>query len=59
MGKEIDKATKAVVSAWVDSGINPAYHRMQQARLRDDWPVMFKAIYALVKADRESHEETT
>ena len=59
MSKEVDKAAKAVVNAWVDSGINPAYHRMQQAHLRDHWPVMFKAIYALVKATMESHEETT
>lgn len=59
MSEEIDKAAQAVVNAWVDSGINPAYHRIQQARLRDDWPVMFKAIYALVKATMESHEETT
>ena len=58
MSKEIDKAAQAVVNAWVVSGINPAYHRLQQIHLREHWPRMFLAILALVKAARESHEET-
>lgn len=27
---------------WTDEGANPQYHRAQQARLRSEWPMIYK-----------------
>ena len=41
----------AVRRAWLDSGPEPAYHRMHQDNLRRNWPVLYDAIRKAVNHD--------
>ena len=41
-------AAQRVVDAWVIPGVRPSCHRSEQDRLRRDWPVLARAIEALV-----------
>lgn len=45
-----DPAVQAVLEAWIDSGINPAYHRAMQMKLRKEWPVLAQALDHLIPA---------
>ncbi len=42
-------AADDVKKAWTRPGANPAYHRQEQRRLRDRWPVLAQAIEKLVR----------
>lgn len=45
-------AARTVAEAWAVPGPSPAYHRQQKDRLRREWPVLYKALEALVVAFR-------
>lgn len=46
-------AIEAVVQAWVNQGPVPGYHRHMQSKLRKEWPVLAKALEALVVEEWE------
>lgn len=46
-----EQAVKAVIEAIRNEGSHPQYHREVMARHRREWPTLWKALDALVKAD--------
>lgn len=48
----VAQAMEAVVEAWTNPGTHPAYHAAAQARLRQEWPVLARAIEQFVAAAR-------
>src|SRR5690349_3872358 len=42
------KAVQRIKDALLDKGIAPAYHDAQLRKLEKEWPVLFKALQALV-----------
>jgi hypothetical protein len=47
----MSEAVDAVVRAWVDPGVRPDVHAHAQAALRREWPVLARAIEALVQEE--------
>jgi hypothetical protein len=39
--------------AWNDPGINPRYHLQQRHLLREQWPVLYRAIERLLEMGKE------
>jgi len=44
----LDAAAHTLTTVWRNPGKHPAYHRIQQDRLRREWPTLHTAIDELV-----------
>ena len=46
-----EKASEDIIDAWLIEGVHPPTHRKLKEQLRQEWPVLAKAIERLVNAE--------
>lgn len=48
---------EAVLQAWTDAGNHPAYHQLMQRRLREEMPVLARALDRLAETPRQKRDD--